>query len=99
MTAPIVRKQQILDAAMIEADKHGYRDITRAGVAERAGCAPALVSYYWGTMKQLHRSIMGEAVRVRHLRVLAQGIIAKDSRALGAPEDLRREAVQFVMGA
>jgi len=98
MSTPVIRKQQILDAAMVEADKHGYRDITRAGVAERVGCSPALVSFYWGTMKQLHRSIMGEAVRVRHLRILAQGIIAKDARALGAPDDLRKEALRFVMG-
>lgn len=99
MSDPIIRKQQILDAAMVEADKHGYRGITRASVAERAGCSPGLVSFYFGTMKQLHRSIMGEAVRIRHLRILAQGIIAKDSRALGAPDNLRKEALRFVMGA
>lgn len=99
MNAPIVRKQQILDAAMVEADKHGYTNVTRSGVADRVGCSPALVSFYWGTMKQLRRSIMGEAVRIRHLRILAQGIIAKDSRALGAPDDLRKEALTFAMGA
>lgn len=95
----IIRKQQILDAAMIEADEHGYTNITRAGVAERTKCSPALVSFYWGTMKQLHRGIMGEAVKTRHLRILAQGIVAKDSRALGVPDDLRKEALKFAMGA
>lgn len=87
------RKQHILDAAMTEANKHGYNRVTREQIAARAECASGLVSHYFGTMVCMKRAIMSEAIRTRELRIVAQGIADGHPKAKRAPEELRRAAV------
>ena len=86
------RRQTILTAALQVAETVGYLRVTRDAVAAAAGCSPALVSHWLGTMPQTHRAIMGEALRVRCLRVIAQGLAHGDRRALNAPAELREAA-------
>jgi len=86
------RRQTILSAALQVAATCGYLRVTRDAVAAAAGCSPALVSHYFGTLVCLHRAIMGEALRTRNLRVIAQGLSHGDRRARNAPEELRRAA-------
>lgn len=91
-------RAQILQAAVDLAAMHGWQNFTRNEVAERAGVAQGAVHYHYGTMQQLRRAVMGEAVRTRHLRIIAQGLAAGDTRARKAPEDVRRQAVESMMG-
>jgi len=49
-------------------------------------------------MPQLRRAVMSAAIAQANLSVLAQGIAMKDAKALRAPEELRRQAVQLMMG-
>jgi len=86
------RRQSILTAALAVAVRDGYLRVTRDAIAAAAGCSPALVSNHLGTMTQTHRAIMGEALRVRNLRVIAQGLAHGDKRALNAPLELREAA-------
>lgn len=86
------RRQSILTAALQVATTAGYLRTTRDAVAAAAGCSPALVSNYFGTMAQMQRAIMGEALRTRNLRVIAQGLAHGDRRASNAPEELREAA-------
>ncbi len=86
------RRQVILSAALRLAADVGYLRTTREAVATVAGCSPALVSNYFGTMAQMQRAIMGEALRTRNLRVIAQGLAHGDRRASNAPEELREAA-------
>lgn len=92
------RKQQILTAAVTEARQHGYRNVTREAIAQRAGCAAGLVSHYFGTMVDLKRAIMSEAIRTRELRIVAQGIADGHPKAKRAPDDLKLEALKYLMG-
>lgn len=91
------RQRDIITAALRMAERHGYAAVTRDQIADAAGCSPGLVSVHFGTMPQLRRAIMGEAIRTRALAVIAQGLAARDKRAMGAPEELRREAVVSLM--
>lgn len=91
------RKQRILDAAMTEAKQHGYTNVTREAIAQRAECAPGLVSHYFGTMPQMKRAIMSEAIRTRELSIIAQGIVDGHPKAKRAPEELRRAAVMGML--
>lgn len=91
------RKQQILAAAVIEAQHHGYQNVTREAIARRATCAPGLVSHYFGTMVDLKRAIMSEAIRTRELRIVAQGIADRHPKAKRAPDDLKLEAIKHLM--
>ncbi len=94
---PKDRQPAILHAAMTLSRRHNYAKISREAIAGAAQCSPALVSSYFGTMPKLRRAIMGEAIRVRDLAIIAQGLAARDKRALGAPEELRRLAVDSLM--
>jgi len=86
------RRQTILSAALRVATDLGYLRATRDDIALAAGCSPALVSHYLGTMKQTQRAIMGEAIRTGNLRVIAQGLSHADRRACNAPAELREAA-------
>lgn len=86
------RRQTILTAALAVATSAGYLRTTRDAVAAAAGCSPALVSFHLGTLPQMQRAIMGEALRTRCLRVIAQGLAHGDRRALNAPAELREAA-------
>ena len=91
------RRQTILTAALTVAERDGYMRATRDAIAAEACCSPALVSHWMGTLAHLQRAIMGEALRVRNLRVIAQGLAHGDRRALNAPEELRRAAAEALI--
>ena len=90
---PAIRKDQIIAAAVKLAQRDGYDNVRREGVARAAGVAPGLVSKYWGTMNQLRRAIMREAVNKENLIVLAQGLARKDTHAVRAPQELKDRAI------
>lgn len=91
------RKTELLQAAVALATRHGYMNVTRHMIAERAGVTPALVPYYFGTMTELRRAIMSEAVRVRALRIVAQGLADAHPKAKRASDELKREALATLM--
>lgn len=91
---PKIRKQSILTAAVSLSKRHGYANIRRDQVAEVAGVSPALVSKYFATMEDLRRTVMIEAVRLEVAPIVAQGLVAGCSIAKGAPEKLRKEAIE-----
>lgn len=95
---PADRHALILDHARRLASLHGYTKISRESIATASGCSPGLVSAYFGTMVKMRRAIMGEAIRTRDLKIIGQGLACRDKRALGAPEELRRLAVESLMG-
>lgn len=91
------RRAQILTAGLPVAEKKGYTRVTRDDLAEAAGVPPSLVSYHLGTMADVRRHLMREAIRAECLPVIAQGLAMGDARAKKAPEDLRRRAVTLLI--
>lgn len=89
---PKDRQRSLLIAAVTVARSRGWLHLTRAHVAEHAGVSPGLVSRYLGTMTNLRRSVMREAIRLEHVDIVAQGLAINDAVALKAPEALRRAA-------
>lgn len=92
------RIAQILAAALEIAPKQGYSRLTRDDIAGRAKVPPSLITYHFGTMPELRRQIMREAVRVECLPVIAQGLACRDKHALKASEALRVRALDSVRG-
>lgn len=90
---PTDRQQQILDATMKIARLRGYTNVSREAISDAAGVSPALVSHYFGTMPKLKRAVIGEAIRLRDVIILVQGIANKDKRACGISDDLRAEVI------
>lgn len=91
------RLTQILAAAVKLAQRHGYNRITREAIAAEARVSAALVTYHLGTMPDLRRAVMREAVRAQCLPVIAQGLTARDRHALKAPPELQRKALASAM--
>lgn len=91
--APDDRRSSILAEALDQARRHGYNQISRAGVAAGAGVSEGLVSQYFQSMEGLRRAIMQAAIHQRVHEIVAQGLVAGDRTAEGAPEDLKREAM------
>ena len=89
--SPEVRQDQILTAALSLSEKDNYTRITREQVAIRAGCAPGLISRYFGEMASFRKEIMQR----ENLAVLIQGLVCKDPVARRAPKTLRQKAAQF----
>ena len=87
------RTAQILTSALKLAAQSGYARVTREALATAAGVSPALVSHHMGTMVELRRDIMREAIRVQNLRVIAQGLAARDAHARKAPPELQARAL------
>lgn len=84
-------------AALTLAHERGYTHVTRDDTAMLAGCAPGTVSRLYGTMCQFRRAMMSAAIARRDLVVLAQGLAAKDPKALAAPIELRRKAARALV--
>lgn len=91
------RIAQILRAALEIAPTVGYNRITRDDIAKRANIPPTLITYHMGTMVELRRQIMREAVRAECLPVIAQGLAVRDRHAMKAPDELRRRALQSLI--
>lgn len=94
---PKTRKQQILTAALKLAATQGYRCITKRGVADSAGIAHGLVGHYWLTMNDLQDDVLREAIRLRRIPVILQGLGVGDPIALAAPEEVKESAALYAV--
>ena len=94
---PADRKADLLNAALHLARSQGYRTVTRDAIAEHAGVTPALVSHYLGTMPQLRRAIMSAAIARSELAIIAQGLVAGDSKARAVTPEIKRRALESML--
>ena len=94
---PKERKAQILNAALVVAERRGYMNIERSDVAKQAGTSEARVSQLFNTMIQLRKAVMRRAVHVENYTIIAQGLTVKDRQALKAPEEVRIAAVAAIL--
>jgi AcrR family transcriptional regulator len=92
-----MRKTIILAAAVKIAETEGLMNITREGIAELAECSTGLVNFYFGTMVNLRRAIVGAAIHSENLAIIAQALAAGDKRAQRAPDNLKRKALETLM--
>lgn len=90
------RRDQILTAAIELSERNGYTHVTRAEIAQRCECSPAVINVYFSTMAQLRRDVMRAAIRNRNLTIIAQGLVARDPHAKRADDDLKRAAVASI---
>ncbi len=92
------RKEQILTASLKVAERIGYDNMTRQQVARAANCAPALVSKYFGTMKNFKRSVMRAAIKREVLQIILDGIFQKEPQALKISKSLKTKAIALLNG-
>ena len=83
------RTESLLDAAVKLAQKVGWDNLTRDGIATAAGVSFALVTLRLGQKNELMRNVMRRAVHVGCVPVVAQGLVRNDKVACNAPEALK----------
>ena len=93
---PMVRKGEILEAAIKLAKTEGYGHISRRQIADLAGTSPPLITRYFSNMDKLREAIMREAIRIRALHVVAQGLANGCPIAKAAPERVRLDALASI---
>lgn len=86
------RDGSILKAAVRLAEEVGFQWITREAVAKAAGVAPGTVNNAFGTMPDLKRAVLREAVTAGILSIVAQGLAERHPIVMNAPEGIRRAA-------
>lgn len=90
---PAARTAQLIDVALKLAAKHGLANIRRDQIAEAADVSQGLVTERLGTMPEMRRTVMRQAVAREVLPVIAEGLAAKDKFALKASPELRKKAL------
>ncbi len=90
---PETRSDEIVAAGLRLAKNNGWKSLTRDGVATEAGVSFAMVNFRFGTMTQLKRAVMREAIRREELRVIAQGYVSDDPTALKIDVELKTRAL------
>lgn len=88
-------KQEILNAALKCARRHGLYDMTRSQIAREAGTATGTVSFHFTDMIGLRRAIVRHCTTsLKYLDVLGQALAKKDTLAVRAPADVKRAALE-----
>jgi len=91
--APHDRRAAILEAAITAASSKGFNSFLLSDVAEQAECSNALVIKHFDSMPRLRRSVMLEAIKRHHLRIIATGLVNGDLTAAKANPGLRKRAL------
>lgn len=86
------RIAQLRSIALQLAQETHYRHVTLAAIAERAGVTHPLVSMRLGTMTNIRRDILRDAIKEGNVVVLAQGLADRERIALKAPPELQARA-------
>lgn len=56
-------KRQILDAAVLLAETHGYQGVYKRHISEYLKCGMGTVNYHWKTMAELRTAMVRDAKR------------------------------------
>lgn len=90
------REAQIIRAGATLAKEIGYAMLTRENVAHAAGVSPALLTNLFGTMDNFRDKLMQFAVDNNVVSIVADGLAARNSTALSAPDALKKQAVTHI---
>lgn len=84
---------KILSTAMQLANLHGFGNVTRNMIADRAEVATGTVSYHFKGMRKLEAAMVERAIETENLKILGQAISKRHPLATKAPAELQRAAV------
>lgn len=94
--APDSAKPAILSAAVALARKNGLHAFSRIDVAHEAEVGESTVSYHFGTMVDLRKAIVQQAVKYEILSILADARASRESSGVPMNEDLRKKVAAFI---
>lgn len=93
------RDQRIIDAAVSLAKENGYQWLTRDEVARVAGVGAGTVNSAYGSMVELKRAVLREAVEKEIVEIIAQGMTDRHPIVANISDDLRSRVALFIATA
>lgn len=87
----------ILNSAISVAERDGFLNMTRSAIAKHAKVSEGKVSNAYGSMIQLRRAVMRQAIHLEINSIIVAGIVSNDPTALKLPEYKKHEAFQATM--
>lgn len=94
-TQPEIRKQAILNSAIMLSKRIGYKSITRDKVAKNIGVSSSLIAAYFPRMKLLKSTIIKTAIEREIVEIIAQVLTTNDSN-FRIPTKLRKKAIRYL---
>lgn len=88
-----IRKQMVIDVALRLAASTHYMHVQRKQIADVLQVSPPALTYHFGTMRQLQRAVVEEAIKRKDLKIIAQAVVARDENVRKAPLPLLRRAI------
>lgn len=92
---PIIRKEEILSAALRLAERIGYYTLTRERIAAEAGISCSLISWYFRTMTQLRQEVIQTAIDRKIIGILAQALSVGDLTMDSLTPEMRTAVKRF----
>lgn len=83
--------KKLLETIMNMAEQGDYTRLTRTEIAKQAKVSVGLISYYFGTMVDLKKIIVREAVTRKHPRIVARAILSGYLRTKEVPKKMLDE--------
>jgi len=93
-----VREEEILSAALDIAKASGLAAVSGKKIAAALGIGRTGVMHHIVSMHSLRQAVMRRAIKTEELDIIAQGLATGDPIAQEAPEELRRRAVEMLVG-
>lgn len=91
------RREQILDHALILAEKIGYKNVRRHHIGESIGCSGSLVPKYCGSVDRMRDDVVRLAAKRSSMTVLVQALADKNPALMDMIEkdaDLKAKIIE-----
>lgn len=96
---PRFNREVILTAALrVACRRDGLSKMTRSSIAKEAGCADGLVSRYLGSMDEIRKSVIKQAIKECVVDLVAQGVASSRIPFKKLSEDLKRKVFAHISG-
>ena len=89
---PADREKQIMETALVLAEQHGIKALTRVAIAAEIGATDGLINRYFGNRAAMRGAIIGEAVKRKNVKIVAWAV--KQGFKVDAPRQLLRDATK-----
>lgn len=89
-------KLKILNTAVRMTTANPTEKLIRDDVAKAAGVSTGLISYHFGSIAELRKEVMREAVRGKILSILAYGLMSKNPIAMSMSSKLRKQVAKCI---
>ena len=92
---PVIRKEEILSAALRLAERIGYYALTRERIAAESDFSCSLITWYFRTMTQLRQEVIQTAIDRKILGIVAQALSVGDLTIDSLTPDMRKDIKTF----